>query len=93
MRSENWDSALLVALLHGFISAVCAPAFPETWSSLPEPEAGRSLVEGVIQAVVLPSQWINSVFSADAVKWINLRLLLCTLLSKYPSEIFAELVI
>lgn len=50
-------------------------------------------VEGVIQMVVLPSQWINTVFSADAVKWINLRLLLCTLLSKYPSEIFAELVI
>lgn len=40
MRSENWDSALLVALLHGFISVVCAPAFPETWSSLPGQRRG-----------------------------------------------------
>lgn len=82
-----------MTVLHGFISVVCASAFPETWSSLPKPETERSLVEGVIQTFMLPSQWINSVFSADAVKWINLRLLLCTLLSKYPSEIFAELVI
>lgn len=54
---------------------------------------GHWLKGWVIQTVLLPSQWINSMFSADAVKWINLRLLLCTLLSKYPSEIFAELVI
>lgn len=36
-------------------------------------EAGRSLAEGAIQAVVPPRRWINPVFLADSVKRINLR--------------------